>query len=132
MTFRKYGPLNLVLFLIVFFSSLAWAVETPKEIRPITELGGIIVAPKEERKQALSQGDMIFVGVEKTRQVKKGDILEIFQLTSLPVEENKPLWFSKAGQVIILEIINERLFLCTIESSTKEIAVGDKIYFPDH
>lgn len=131
MTFRKYRPLSLIVLLIVLFTSLAWAVEAPKEIRPNSQLIGTILAPKEERKQALSQGDMIFVGVEKTRQVKKGDILEIFQLTSLPVEENKSLWFSKAGQVIILEIINERLFLCMIESSTKEIAVGDKIYFPD-
>ena len=131
MTFRKYGPVNLVLFLIVFFSSLAWAVEPPKEIRPNSQLIGTILAPKEERKQALSQGDMIFVGVEKNRQVKKGDILEIFQQTLLPGEESKSLWFAKTGQAIILEIINERLFLCMIESSTKEIAVGDKIYFPD-
>lgn len=132
MTFKKDRPLCLIVLLIVLFTSLAWAIEAPREIRPNSQLIGTILAPKEERKQALSQGDMIFVGVEKNRQVKKGDILEIFQQTLLPGEENKPPWFAKAGQVIILEIINERLFLCMIESSTKEVAVGDKIYFPEH
>jgi hypothetical protein len=102
-----------------------------KDIRPESEMIGSILAPKEERKQALSQGDMVFVTTKKDLPLKKGDVLEIFQPASLAKEEKKPLWFSLVGQVVILEILSNRLFLGMIDSSFKEIAVGDRLYFPD-
>ena len=86
----------------------------------------------EERKQALSTGDKVFVSLSKTIPVKKGDILEIFQQNTLTIEKNKTYPFSKAGRVIVLEIINEHLLLCVIDSSIKEIAVGDHLYYPEH
>ena len=47
--------------------------------------------------------------------------------------DGKPAFpFVRAGEIIILEIINDRLLLGVIESSSKEIAVGDRIYFPEY
>lgn len=131
MTFRKPGLLNLVLLAIVLFSSFSWAKESPKEIRPLSELSGIIVAPKEERKQALSAGDIVFVNFEKVLPIKKGDRLEIYQSNLVTVGEKTTPFFSRAGQIIILDTINERQYLSIIESSNREIAVGDRIYFPE-
>jgi hypothetical protein len=132
MHYTRHRALLLFILLVSYFCSFTGAMGASQEIRPGSELLGTILASKEDRKQALSHGDVIFVGIEKTLHIKKGDMLEIFQETPLPQAEKGPLWFARAGQVIILEIINERLILCVIESSTKEIAVGDKIYFPDH
>lgn len=117
---------------LVFFSySFSWAYGASQEIRTPSQLSGTIVSPVEERKQALSSGDKIFVTLDETRPVKKGDTLEIFQQTYLTIDGKPAFSFVRAGQVIILEIINERLLLCVIESSLKEIAVGDRIYFPE-
>lgn len=131
MTFRKPGPLYLILLVFIFFSSFTWAMEAPKEIRPLSELTGIIVAPKEERKQALSSGDIVFVNFEKALPIKKGDRLEIYQSSLVAAGEITTPIFSRAGQIIILENINERQYLSIIESSNREIAVGDRIYFPE-
>lgn len=132
MLYNKRWASLLFFLLVSCFCPLTGAMGVSQEIRHGSQLMGTILAPKEERKQVLSQGDVVFVGFEKTLPLKKGDLLDIFQEISLPLAQKGPLWFDKAGQVIILEIINERLILCVIELSTKEIAVGDKIYFPDH
>jgi hypothetical protein len=122
--------------LFIFLLAICWGVGSEalgasKDIRSGSEMIGTITAPKEERKQALSQGDLIFVEIEKDLPVIKGDVLDIFQPTSLPKEETKPQWFVRAGQIIIMEIINTRLFLGIIDSSIKEIAVGDRLTFPE-
>jgi hypothetical protein len=132
MIFKTNRVLTLFFILVTLFSALAWALGASQEIRPVAQLTGIIVGPMEERKQALSSGDKIFVSLDRPRLVKKGDLLEIFQPTILPGHENKDFSFTRMGQAIILEIINERLLLCIIHTSTKEIAVGDRIYFPEN
>jgi len=129
MLHKKLWALTMLFMLVSCLCSFTGAIGASPDIRPGSQLIGTILAPKEERKQALAQGDTIFAGVEKALPVKKGDVLEIFQPISLSTAEKDPLWFAKAGEVIILEIINERLFLVVIDSSTKEIAVGDRLYF---
>ena len=128
---RKWA-LNLSVGLVIAWGSLTWVFGESQEIRQASQMSGTIVAPLEERKQALSSGDKIFVSLDKFRPVKKGDALEIYQQAFLSIERKLISPFTLAGQVTILEIINERLLLCVIESSTKEIAVGDRIYFPEH
>jgi hypothetical protein len=123
---------NLFVIWGILLCSLTWVFGASQEIRPPSQLSGIIVSPVEERKQALHSGDKIFVTLDKTRPVKKGDTLEIFQQTDLIIDGKPAFPFVRAGEVIILEIIDERLLLCVIESSTKEIAVGDRIYFPEY
>ena len=123
--------LNLFLVLVIVWGSFTWVFGASQEIRQTSQMSGTIVAPLEERKQALSSGDKIFVSLDKTRPVKKGDALEIYQQAFLSIERKLVYPFTLAGQVTILEIINERLLLCIIESSIKEIAIGDRIYFPE-
>jgi hypothetical protein len=118
--------------LVICLGSFSGVFGASQEIRPPSQLSGTIVSPVEERKQALSSGDKIFVTLDKSRPVKKGDTLEIFQPAYLTIDGKPVFPFVRAGQVIILEIINERLLLCVIESSIKEIAIGDRIYFPEY
>jgi hypothetical protein len=121
---------NLLVVLGIVAGSFTWVLGASQEIRPPSQLSGAIVSPVEERKQTLSSGDKIFVTLNETHPVKKGDTLEIFQQADLTLDGKPAFPFIKAGEVVILEVINERLLLCIIESSSKEIAVGDRIYFP--
>ncbi len=122
---------SLLVVLLIFCGSLTWVFGASQEIRPASQTFGTIVSPVEERKQTLSSGDKIFVTLDKTLPVKKGDTLEVFQQAQVTIDGKPAFPFVRAGKVIILEIINERLLLCVIESSSKEIAVGDRIYFPE-
>jgi hypothetical protein len=122
---------NLSVILGVFLCSFTWVFGASQEIRLPSQLSGTIISPLEERKQALSSGDKIFVTLNETHPVKKGDSLEIFQQAYLAIDGKPASHFVRVGEVIVLEIINERLLLCIIESSSKEIAVGDRIYFPE-
>jgi hypothetical protein len=123
---------NLSVILGIFLFSFTWAYGASQEIRPPSQLSGTIVSPVEERKQALSSGDKIFVALDISHPVKKGDILEIFQQANMMIDGKPALPFVRAGEIIILEIVNDRLLLGVIESSSKEIAVGDRIYFPGY
>jgi hypothetical protein len=126
---KNQWTLRMVIVLVYCFCSLTLVFGASQEIRVGSEMSGTIISPLEERKQALSSGDKIFVSLDKAFPVKKGDMPEIFQPTSLPVEKKVLFPFIKAGQAIVLEIINDRLLLCLIESSIREIAVGDRLYF---
>lgn len=132
MILNKKVIFNLFLILISCLGSLSWAFGASQGIRQPSQLSGTIVSPVEERKQVLSFGDKIFVTLDTSRPVKKGDTLEIFQQADLMIDGKPAFPFVKAGEVVILEIINDRLLLCVIESSNKEITVGDRIYFPEH
>jgi hypothetical protein len=123
---------KLFLVLGIVAGSFTWVLGASQEIRPPSQLSGTIASPVEERKQALSSGDKIFVTLDTSLPVKKGDTLEIFQQAYMLLEGKPSFPFVKTGVVVILEVINERLLLCVIESSSKEIAVGDRIYFPEH
>jgi hypothetical protein len=111
---------------------VSWAFGASQEIRPLSHLNGFILAPVEERIQALSSGDRILVSLEKVRPVKKGDRLEIFQPTLFPGGGTGDFLFARVGRAVILEIPHERLLLCEIVSSSKEMAVGDRIYWPEN
>jgi putative ubiquitin-RnfH superfamily antitoxin RatB of RatAB toxin-antitoxin module len=110
---------------------LAWTFGASQELRPASQLSGLITAAMEEGKQALSAGDKIFVALSQARLVKKGDRVEIFQPLLVPAKDNSAQLFAKVGQAIVLEITGEGLLLCEIISSQKEVAVGDGIYFSE-
>ena len=131
MIYKNQWALNFLVMLVFCFGFFVRAHGASQEIRPESQMAGTIVSPMEERKQALSTGEKVFVSLSKTIPVKKGDILEIFQQNTLTMENNKTYPFSRAGQVIVLEIINEHLLLCVIDSSIQEIAVGDRLYYPE-
>jgi hypothetical protein len=123
---------NLSVILGIFLLSFTWAFGASQEIRTPSQLSGTIVSPVEKRKQALSSGDKIFVTLDISHPVKKGEVLEIFQQSDLMIDGKPAFPFVRAGEIIILEIINDRLLLGIIESSSKEITVGDRIYFPGY
>jgi hypothetical protein len=120
------------LFLMALGGPITGVWGASQDVRPVSQFNGFIIAPVEERIQVLSSGDKIFVSLEKNRTVKKGDRLEIFQPTLLPGSDTKDFLFAKVGQAVILEIPHERLLVCEIVSSQKEMAVGDRIYWPEN
>ncbi len=126
---KRVAQLVIVGIGLVFASEIMAASQ---EIRPPSALSGTIIAPVEVRKQALSSGDKIFVSLDRALPVKKGDKLEIFQSALLTIDDKPALSFVRAGEVIILELVNDRLLLGVIESSIREIAVGDRLYFPEY
>ena len=64
--------LNLSVILGIILCSFTWVFGASQEIRPPSQLSGTIVSPVEERKQALSSGDKIFVTLNKPIRLKKG------------------------------------------------------------
>jgi hypothetical protein len=128
--FNKW-VLNLSVILGITWFSFSWVFGASQEIRPPSQMSGTIVSPLEERKQALSSGDKIFVALDLSRPVRKGDTLEIFQPSDAIIDGKPAILFAKAGEVVILEVINDYLLLGIIESSSREIAIGDRIYLPE-
>ncbi len=118
--------------IVIGLVSASGVMAASQEIRPPSALSGTIVAPVEVRKQALSFGDKIFVSLDTALPLKKGDKLEIFQPVLLTIDSKPALSFIRAGEIIVLELVNDRLLLGVIESSIREIAVGDRIYFPEN
>jgi len=131
MIFKNQRLLIGFVLLLSFGGSISWASGASQEIRPDSHLNGFIIAPVEERIQALSSGDRIFVSLEKARPVKKGDVLEIFQPAILSGRDHKDFLFARVGRAVVLEITHERLLLCEIVSSHREMAVGDRVYWPE-
>lgn len=128
---RNRQGLVFLVFLILWGIFLVTAgLGAYQEVRQAGQLSGTIVAPVEERKQALSAGDKVFIALDKEVPVKKGDLMEIYQ--PAPNLEGKPRFhYIRVGEVIVLEPVNGRLFLAVIENSNREIAVGDRIFIPE-
>ena len=132
MIFKTRRHLIGLVLLLSLGGPIAGVFGASQEIRPLSQFNGFIIGPVEERIQALSSGDKILVSLEKVRLVKKGDLLEIFQQALLPGSDTRDFLFAKVGRAVVLEIPHERLLLCEIVSSNKEMAVGDRIYWPEN
>ena len=102
-----------------------------KELRAGTQMNGFITAPLEEAKQALSTGDKVLITLERPRPVKKGDKMEIFQPIASRQDPPKDGLMTKVGRGVVLEVNERGILLCVIESSIREIGVGDRIYWPE-
>lgn len=119
--------LPLFLFLIAT-SATGSGLEKSREIRPASQMTGTIIAPLDQGKLALSAGDKVLVIVEPDLRFKPGDFLEIFQpVAPRDAEPLDPL-LKKVGLAVMLETVQEKLLLCVIDSSTREIAAGDRVY----
>ena len=131
MLFKKFSLVigTIAIMSIVFWGG--WALGASKEIRPASQMNGWITAPLEEGKQALSTGDKVMVTLGKLRPVKKGDQLEIFQPIVTREESQKEGLMTRVGRGVVLEISDQGIILCVIESSIREIGVGDRIFWPE-
>jgi hypothetical protein len=129
MFLKKLG-LTIGTIALMFIIGMPWALGASKEIRPGSQMNGWITAPLEEGKQALSIGDKVLVALEQPRPVKKGDKFEIFQPIITREDAPKDGLMTKVGRGVVLEISDHGILLCVIESSIREIGVGDRIYWP--
>jgi hypothetical protein len=90
-------------------------------------MSGIIQGAFEPRKLLLSSNDKIVIDLNKAYGVKPGDQIELFQPLNPGSEIQDSTLYRKIGLGIIIERIDERKAVCIIDSSTKEISVGDLV-----
>jgi hypothetical protein len=128
---KKFSLIFGLIVLMIFLGAAPRVWGNSKELRPASQMNGWITAPLEEGKQALSSGDKVLIALEKPRSVKKGDKLEIFQPVISREEAPKNSLMTKVGRAVVLEISEQNILLCVIESSNREIGVGDRIYWPE-
>ena len=118
--------LNPILFMLILINSVQ-ADNLKKEILPAYTMSGIITGTFEPGKILLSSNDKIVIDFNKDYGVKPGDHIEVFQPLSPGSEIQDNTLYRKVGLGIILEKIDERKVVCIIDSSTKEISVGDLV-----
>jgi|GEM_PF-3254619 hypothetical protein len=129
---RNSGRLYLWLLMMVGFLCLpGLGSGASPEMRPAAQMVGTIIAPQEERKLALAAGDKVFIALDKERSVRKGEVMEIYQPAPLISEGKADFHYVRTGELVVLEQVNDRLLLAVIERSTREIAVGDRIFIAD-
>lgn len=130
MIFKTHRVLTLFFILVSLFTFLPWALGASQEIRTAAQLTGIIVGPMEERKQALSSGDKIFVSLDRPRLVKKGDLLEIFQPTILPGNESKDFFFTRMGRPLFWKSSTSICYSVSFIPVKKKLPWGIAYIFP--
>jgi hypothetical protein len=118
--------INPIIFILILIS-LAQAENSKKEVLPAVSMSGIIAGTFEHGKLLLSSNDKIVIDFNKDYGVKPGDHIEVFQPLSPGSEIQDNTLYRKVGLGIILEKIDERKVVCIIDSSTKEISVGDLV-----
>jgi hypothetical protein len=131
MVSKKFGLIFGVMVMMVVLGAGPSAWGNSKELRSGSQMNGWITAPLEEGKQAFAAGDKVLITLERPRPVKKGDKLEIFQPIASRQDTPKDGLMTKVGRGVVLEINERGILLCVIESSIREIGVGDRIYWPE-
>lgn len=114
---------------IVFFAATdsARTENRNKEVLPVDFMSGIITMPFEAGKILLASNDKILIGFNKDYGIKSGDYLEIFQALDPDEKEDENGLYRKIGLSIIIEKIDPTHAVCIIDSSVKEVAVGDLV-----
>ncbi|RPH84048.1 MAG: hypothetical protein EHM75_11355 [Desulfobacteraceae bacterium] len=118
--------LNPILFILILIS-LAQADNSKKELLPAYSMSGIITGTFEQGKILLSSNDKIVIDLNKAYGIKPGDQIELFQPLSPGSEIQDNTLYRKIGLGIIIEKMDERKAVCIIDSSIKEISVGDLV-----
>jgi hypothetical protein len=131
MVSKKFSLIFGVMVMMVICGAGPWAWGNSKELRSGAQMNGWITAPLEEAKQALSTGDKVLITLELPRPVKKGDKMEIFQPIASRQDTPKDGLMTRVGRGVVLEINERGILLCVIESSIREIGVGDRVYWPE-
>jgi hypothetical protein len=103
-----------------------WAQER-QEIRPTSRMSGTIVAPLDQGKQALSGGDKVLISLREDLPLKPGDFLEVFQPVDPTDKDAKDPLLKKIGLAVLLEKVKEKLYLCVIDASTREVSIGNQV-----
>jgi len=117
------NPILLILILI----SLAQAENSKKEVLPASSMSGIIKGTFEPGKLLLSSNDKIIIELKEIYGTKPGDYVEIYQPLDPKEKEGGEALYRKIGLGIIIEKIDEKKAVCIIDSSQKEISVGNLV-----
>ena len=118
--------LNPILFILILIS-LAQAENSKKEVLPASSMSGIIKGTFEPGKLLLSSNDKILIELREIYGTKPGDHVEIYQPLDPEEKEGGEALYRKIGLGIIIEKIDEQKAVCIIDSSLKEISVGDLV-----
>jgi len=118
--------LNPILFILILIS-LAQAENSKKEVLPASSMSGIIKGTFEPGKLLLSSNDKIIIELKEIYGTKPGDYVEIYQPLDPEEKEGGEALYRKIGLGIIIEKIDEKKAVCIIDSSQKEISVGDLV-----
>jgi hypothetical protein len=118
-----------ILVVIVFFAAtdLSRAENRSKEVLPADFMSGTITTPFESGKILLASNDKIIIEFKTDYGIKPGDYLEIFQTLTLNGQEDENGLYRKIGLGIVIEKIDPTHAVCIIDSSVKEVAVGDLV-----
>jgi hypothetical protein len=108
-------------------ADLVRAEKPRKEVLPAEFMSGTITTPFESGKILLASNDKIIVDFKKDYGVKPGDYLEIFQVLAHDKTEDENDVYRKIGLGIVIERIDPKHAVCIIDSSIKEVAVGDLV-----
>ena len=115
-----------ILFILILVS-LARAENGRIEVLPGSSMSGIIKGSFEPGKLLLSSNDKIVIELNKVYGIKPGDQIEFFQPLSPGSEIQDNTLYRKIGLGIIIEKMDERKAVCIIDSSIKELSVGDLV-----
>ena len=107
--------------------ALASADQGNKEVLPFESMTGVISGTLEPAKILLSSNDKIIIDLNGAPGIKPGDYVEVFQPLDLKTSEKGKPFFRKVGLAIIIEKLNETKAVAIIDSSVKEISVGDLV-----
>ena len=118
-----------ILVAIVFFAATdaVRAENRSKEVLPADFMSGTITTSFESGKILLASNDKIIIDFKTDYGIKPGDYLEIFQALALDKKEDEDGLYRKIGLAIVIEKIDPRHAVCIIDSSVKEVAVGDLV-----
>ena len=118
--------INPIIFILILIS-LAQAENSKKEVLPASSMSGIIKGTFEPGKLLLSSNDKIVIDFKKAYGTKLGDYVEIYQPVDPEEKEDGEAIYRKIGLGIIIEKIDEKKAVCIIDSSQKEISVGNLV-----
>jgi hypothetical protein len=123
--------LSVVFLIIILQISVDSNAQSKKETLPLSKMSGNIVAPLDEGKLILAVSDRILIQTLVKTNAKAGDLFYIFeQISALETDTMEPI-LKKIGSGVILEKIQDNLYLSVIDESTREISTGDMIFFAD-
>jgi hypothetical protein len=101
--------------------------DSDHEIQPGSAMSGIISGTLEGGKLLLAANDKVIVDLKQVFGIKPGDYAEIFQPLNTEEKEKEKVLYKKVGLGIILENIDGKKAVLIIDSSIKEITVGDLV-----
>lgn len=122
-------PWLLVTFLLLIAAGLALADQGSREVFPASSMSGTIVGTFERGKLLLASNDKITVTLIKAQETKPGDYLEIYQPLFPDIKDEENPLYKKVGLAIVLEKMDDKNVVCIIDSSMKEISLGDLVRF---